>query len=423
MNLNLIFIYSFIFLLITVTMVKLYLSWRNIRHVRENINQVPPEFQDVVGHSDHLKAGKYTIAKSKLAIFSLLFSTFLTVMWLFLGGLQYLTEFSKSLGLTSIVEGVVLILIFSFLQSCLTLPISIYSTFKIEEDFGFNKMTPKLYVIDLIKGTLISLVIGVPLLFGILWTFESLGTYWWAYTWAFMVIFQIVMVWAYPKFISPLFNKFSPLDDQNLSYEIDKLCERSELEFNDYFVMDASKRSSHGNAYFTGFGKNKRIVFFDTLMNSLNHSEIIAVLAHELGHFKKKHIQKMILTSFLTLLIGFYILGLLSQSEFFYSTFDLERSNAIALLLFMLVAPYYTFVATPFSSWLSRKHEFEADEFAANKASAKNLIDALLKMYRDNSSTLTPDPLYSKFYFSHPPAKERVAFLKSFLDKSPASKS
>lgn len=407
------FLYSFIFFFSLVIILKLYLTKRNISFVRKNIRQVPAEFQDVIGQEDHLKAGQYTIEKNKFSQFSLIFSSALTIFWLALG-LRYLDEFKNILNLSELQSGVVLILTYSFIQSLLNIPFALYSTFVIEEKYGFNKTTPKLFVIDLLKGTLISIILGVPLLFAVLWIFQSLGAYWWFYTWLFIIIFQVIMVWAYPKFISPLFNKFTPLSDPELTREIDLLCERSELSFKDYFIMDASKRSAHGNAYFTGFGKNKRIVFFDTLIETLNNPEIIAVLAHELGHFKKKHIHQSILISFITLLIGFAILGSLSNSEFFYNSFGLEKSNSMALILFLMIIPYYTFFFTPLSSWFSRKNEFEADEFAATKADAKDLIHALLKMYKDNSSTLTPDPVYSKFYFSHPPAKERIAFLKRF---------
>ena len=407
-------LYSFLTFLVLVTLFKLYLSQRNISHIVKNLSQVPPEFQDVVGQEDHLKAGRYTIAKSKFGRISMLFSTLLSIYWLLLGGLSSLEAFTSNFQFNTLVSGVLLIISFSVIQSVLTLPFSIYSTFVLEEKFGFNKTTPKLFMLDLVKGSLISIVIGIPLLFGILWMFNTLGELWWLYTWLFLILFQIVMVWAYPKFISPLFNKFSPLADTELTAEIDKLCDRAELKFKDYFVMDASKRSSHGNAYFTGFGKNKRIVFFDTLIKTLNINETIAVLAHELGHFKKKHIHQSILISFVSMLIAFFLLGQLSSSEFFYHAFGVEGSNAIALLLFMLISPYYTFFLTPISSWFSRKNEFEADEFAAKTSNPNDLITALLKMYRDNSSTLTPDPLYSKFYFSHPPAKERIAFLKRF---------
>jgi STE24 endopeptidase len=227
--------------------------------------------------------------------------------------------------------------------------------------------------------------------------------------------FQFIMIWAYPKFIAPLFNKFSKLDDEDLTQEIDKLSKRCDINFKDYFVMNASLRSSHGNAYFTGFGKNKRIVFFDTLLKSLNVDEVVSVLAHELGHLKKKHIIKSIIMSSAFLFIGLFILGQLYNSPKLFEAFSLSTNEAyMALLLFVLIAPYYTFLLTPLMSWLSRKNEFEADEFAATHASAKKLITALLKMYKDNSSSLTPHPTYSKFYYSHPPAKERIDFLKKF---------
>jgi STE24 endopeptidase len=301
------------------------------------------------------------------------------------------------------------------INGLLSLPQSLYFTFVIEEKYGFNKTTAKTFVMDLLKGTMLVVLLGGPIVYAILIIMEKLGFWWWLYAFFFLAITQLLLVFIYPTFIAPLFNKFQELPEGLLRTKIMELLTRIGFQSSGIFVMDASKRSGHGNAYFTGFGKNKRIVFYDTLINSLEVEEVESVLAHELGHMKKKHILKAIIKGLVFSLIGFMILGFLKNVPgFFIGHGVLTITNASALILFTMVSGVYTFLITPINSWLSRKNEYEADEFAAIHASSKKLISALVKMYKDNASTLTPDPTYSKFYFSHPPAIERVAFLEKF---------
>lgn len=406
---------SFLFFFILTIIIKVTLLLLNIYHIKHNFGQVPTEFSEIISLEDHQKAQNYTVVKNKFSLVSIFFHGAILLVWLESGLLEGLYNTITQVSSSPVYQGVIYIFIFSLLNSILSLPESLYSTFVIEEKFGFNKTTKILFIKDLFKQFLISTIIGLPFLYFVIKILYELGNSWWLYTWFFILAFQFIIIWAYPKFIAPLFNKFSELEDKDLIKEVAELGERCELQFKDYFVMNASLRSSHGNAYFTGFGKNKRIVFFDTLLSSLAPDEVISVLAHELGHFKRKHILKSIIMSSIFLLIGLYILGQLSTSTEFFKAFGFQENEPyIALLLFSLIISYYTFLFTPISSWLSRKNEFEADEFAATHASAKKLITALLKMYKDNSSSLTPHPLYSKFYFSHPPAKERIEFLNKF---------
>jgi STE24 endopeptidase len=301
----------------------------------------------------------------------------------------------------------------TFISSLIDLPSSLYSTFVLEERFGFNKTTLKTFVVDMLKGTALGLVIGVPLILFVLWLMESAGSAWWIYAWVGLTAFSLLMTWAYPKFIAPLFNKFQPLEEGEVANRINALLERTGFNSKGVFVMDGSKRSAHGNAYFTGFGKNKRIVFFDTLLKHLTPTQIEAVLAHELGHFKRKHIVKGMVLSTLMTLVGFGVLAWLMQKPWFYSSLGVsEPSTYMALILFMIVSPVFTFFITPLMARFSRKHEFEADEFAAQQSSATELIAALVGLYKENASTLTPDPLHSAFYDSHPPAAIRIAHLQ-----------
>lgn len=406
---------SFLFFFTLTLAVKIILLVLNIYHIKANFGQVPAEFEQTINLEDHQKAQSYTAIKNKFALFNLLYHGGILLIWLKSGFLNELLSFVRSLSESPIYQGILYIFIFSFLNSVLSLPESLYNTFVIEEKFGFNKTTPLLFIKDLLKQFLVSLVIGLPFLYFILAILYQLGEMWWLYTWGFIMLFQFVIIWAYPKFIAPLFNKFTELKDKDLIKNVDHLSEKCDITFKEYYVMNASLRSSHGNAYFTGFGKNKRIVFFDTLLSSLKSEEVVSVLAHELGHFKHKHILKSILMNSIFLLLGLFVLGQLSHHPEFFKAFGFSSTEPyIALLLFTLISSYYTFLFTPISSWLSRKNEFEADEFAATHASAQRLISALLKMYKDNSSSLTPHPLYSKFYFSHPPAKERIDFLNKF---------
>jgi STE24 endopeptidase len=312
--------------------------------------------------------------------------------------------------------GVAVFLSFSVLSSLIDLPSDIYSTFRLEARFGFNRITPGLFVTDMLKGIVLSLVIGVPFIALVLWLMASAGEFWWVSVWAVLMGFSLLMIWVYPTFIAPLFNKFQPLDNEELKQRIEALLQGNGFTSQGIFVMDGSKRSGHGNAYFTGFGSNKRIVFFDTLLKGLNADEVIAVLAHEVGHFKCKHLQKrMILMSILSL-AGLAFLGWLMQQGWFYSGLGVSApSTYMALLLFTLALPVFTFLLQPIMAWFSRKHEFEADDFAAEQANPLTLIQALVKLYKENASTLTPDPLYSAFYDSHPPAPVRIAHLSSKL--------
>lgn len=397
-------------------LIESYLEKRNKINILANMNKVPSLFEEKITLEDHKKAANYSVTKINIGGFFNFISYIVLIAWTLLGGLDKLNNYVLTLGLSQIWSGVVFIILFSIINSLISLPQSIYSTFVIEERFGFNKTTPKTFVVDLIKGSVLGLIIGVPLLYAILLIMEKLGSAWWMYAWAFLSAFQLLLMWVYPTFIAPLFNKFTPLEDGEMKDKILGLLARTGFTSNGLFVMDASKRSGHGNAYFTGFGKNKRIVFFDTLINSLSADEVEAVLAHELGHFKKKHVLKMIIKAFILSFIGFYILGVLMTKQWFFAAHGVSgQQTYMALILFSMVSGIYTFFLTPVSSWSSRKQEFEADEFAANNSSAKELISALVKMYKDNASTLTPDPIYSAFYHSHPPALTRVEFLSKFI--------
>lgn len=414
MDYNNIFIISFYIFAVIGILIKLFLNNLNIRHIAAHENTVPKEFSDKISLDDHKKSAEYSIARLRFGSISSIISFLFLLVWLPLGGLKYIDQISRNFGYSEITTGLIFFGLFSLVGIFIDLPESIYKTFILEERFGFNKTTPKLFVKDLLKQLLLSIVIGAPLLFVLLTIMSKLGNNWWAYAWVFIVIFQFFIIWAYPKFIAPLFNKFSKMNDEDLKTEIDNLIGRCDLNFKEYYVMDASIRSSHGNAYFTGFGKNKRIVFFDTLLKSLNQKEVVAVLAHELGHLKHKHILKSLFWGIIFMGIGFYILGQLYKSPTFFTELaGVESSSYMGLILFTYVSSIFTFIFTPISSWLSRKNEYQADEFAANHASGQALIDALIGMYKDNSNTLTPSPTYSKFYYSHPPALERVKFIKT----------
>lgn len=408
----------FFILLIFKFLFENYLNTRNEKYVIAKMDKVPNEFIDKITLEEHQKAALYTKRKSKFGRLTNFFSLITLLIWLPLGALNALDNFVRSFSENEIYRGLILFGIFTIINLLIDLPSKIYSTFVIEEEFGFNKTTPKMFTVDTIKQLLIGVAIGGPFLYGLLLILDKLGAYWWFFAWTFLISFQFIMILLYPTFIAPIFNKFSKLEDDGLKKVIENLLTRVGFAHSGIFIMDASKRSSHGNAYFTGFGKTKRIVFFDNLINFLSPNQIEAVLAHELGHFKHKHIVKMLLVSTIGALISFYILGKCYQSQVFFNAhFIDQRSTYMALLLFSLVMPLYTFFITPVFSIFSRKHEYEADTFAATHSSAKELINALVSLYKENASSLTPDPFYSKFYFSHPPALERINFLKS-IDKN-----
>ncbi|MCW8826460.1 MAG: M48 family metallopeptidase [Gammaproteobacteria bacterium] len=402
----------FITLLTITTLTGLYLSFRQYRSVQQNRAAVPTEFADSISLEDHHKAADYTTAKLKLGAVESLYGVLWLLLWTFGGGLEWLDQQWYTLALSPIWQGVGVILSFMMALSIIALPFSLYSTFKLEQQFGFNQTTIKTFISDMIKQLLLSVAIGTPLLALIIWLMVESGPQWWLYVWATWFGFSLLMMWAYPAFIAPIFNKFSPLEDSELVERIKTLMDRCGFHSSGIFVMDGSKRSRHGNAYFSGLGRNKRIVFFDTLLNDLNGDEIEAVLAHELGHFHHKHIPKRLLQVALISLGALAILGWLSGETWFYSDLGISTpSSHQALILFMLVMPLVTFFIEPMMAAGSRKHEYEADSFAAEKSSADDLISALVKLYQENASTLTPDHIYSAFHDSHPPAPVRIAYL------------
>ena len=389
-----------------------WLSLRQIKYVQQHRDKVPEAFAEKISLADHQKAADYTIAKEKLGNINLLFSTVLLLVWTLGGGLEWVDQYVRSWELSPIYTGVLFILLITFISSILDLPLSLYSTFVLEEKFGFNRTTFKTWLSDMLKQTILGLLIGVPLIMVILWLMDSAGSYWWLYAWAVWMGFGFLMMWAYPAFIAPIFNKFTELDDESLKQRIECLMTRCGFISKGIKIMDGSRRSSHGNAYFTGLGNNKQIVFFDNLLNSLDEEEVEAVLAHELGHFKRKHILKRLITMTIMTLIGFAVLGWLMQQTWFYNGLGMSTPSIYAaLVLFSLSSPVFTFFLAPVSAMISRKHEFEADDFAAQQANAAKLTEALVKLYKDNANTLTPDPVHSAWYDSHPPAPVRIAHL------------
>ena len=392
--------------------IRLWLSHRQISHIKTHRATVPAAFAGKIDLDDHQKAADYTVTKTRFSRIPLFYDAGLLLIWTLGGGLQWLDQTASAFGFDPIVTGIIVMLAFMLIASLLELPFSIYSTFVIEERFGFNRTSVKTFIVDLFKGAAVSLILGVPLLWTVLWLMEQAGEFWWVYAWLVWTGFSLFVMWIYPTLIAPLFNKFEPLEEGATLDRIQQLLQRCGFSSNGIFVIDGSKRSSHGNAYFSGFGRNKRIVFFDTLLKMLNDDQLEAVLAHELGHFKKKHIIKGLLLSFATTLIALATLAWLMKNEWFYTALGINTpSTYMALLLFALVLPVFTFVLHPLLSLFSRKNEFEADAFAAEQTEADYLIQALVGLYKENASTLTPDPLYSAFYDSHPPAPVRIAHL------------
>ncbi len=414
MTFTLIFLLGLILSVVT----RYYLASRHMRHIAVHRDQVPAEFASKVTLTDHHKAADYTMTKLRLGLFEIALSVAILIGFTLLGGLQLLHDFTLDLLGPGVPQQIALLVSISLITGIIDLPFSWHRQFGIEEKFGFNRMTPALFFADMFKGILLGLAIGLPLLWVVLTLMTEAGQYWWVWTWFVWVGFNALLLWLFPAFIAPLFNKFKPLEDGPLKDRIEGLLKRCDFTSQGLFIMDGSKRSAHGNAYFTGMGKAKRIVFFDTLIERLNPQEIEAVLAHELGHFKRQHIRKRLIQSFALSFLVLALLGWISTKAWFYLSLgitpDLNGYNAgLALALFSLVFPVFGFFLTPINSMGSRKHEYEADTFAAEKSSANDLITALVKLYQDNAATLTPDPLYSKFYDSHPPAPLRIAHLQS----------
>jgi len=402
----------FIIMVLLSAAIHFWLALRQVSHVKQHRNKTPAAFAEKISLKEHQKAADYTIAKEKLSNIELLLGTALIFIWTLGGGLELLDQFIRSYELEPIYAGVAFILLMGFISSIIDTPIGLYNTFVLEEKFGFNRTTFKVWLIDLIKQSILGLVIGIPLIMVILWLMNSAGEYWWLYAWAVWMAFSFFMMWAYPAFIAPIFNKFTDLEEGELKQRIEQLMTRCGFISKGILVMDGSKRSSHGNAYFTGLGNNKQIVFFDNLLDSLDDEEVEAVLAHELGHFKKKHILKRLISMTLIMLASFAILGWLMQQDWFYHGLGMTTPSIYAaLVLFSIASPAFTFFLSPISALISRKHEFEADAYAAQQADAHKLIDALVKLYKENANTLTPDPLHSAYYDSHPPAPVRIAHL------------
>ncbi|MDP2793713.1 MAG: M48 family metallopeptidase [Sulfurisoma sp.] len=413
--------FSLIFLamLALTTALRAWLALRQLRHVRARREAVPAEFADRVTPDEHRKAADYTAAKTRLALVELGVDAALLLAFTFGGLLAAFDQFWRGVFDESsynpgYAHGLTLFASVGVAGFVVGLPFSLYRTFVLEDRFGFNKMTPALYVADLAKQLLLTVLIGAPLLLAVLWLMGAMGSLWWLTVWATWLGFNLLVLLLYPTFIAPLFNTFSPLAEGEMKSRIEALLARCGFASSGLFVMDGSKRSAHGNAYFTGFGRAKRIVFFDTLLDKLAPGEVEAVLAHELGHFKHRHVWKRIAVMSALSLAFLWLLGQLIDQPWFHAGLKVGAGGtAMALILFSLVLPVFTFPLAPLMSWLSRRHEFEADAYAARQASAFDLIAALVKLYRENAATLTPDPLHSLFYDSHPPASQRIAHLKS----------
>ena len=397
---------------------KLWLASRHIQHIQRHRDAVPEQFAAKIPLAAHQKAADYTIAKTRLKIALLVVNAVVLVGFTLLGGLQWLSELLTPAFGVGMVYQLALVAAVSIISSVIDLPLDYYKQFTLEERFGFNKMTPGLFFSDLIKHSLVGAAIGLPLLWVTLALMETAGNLWWLYAWLLWCGFQLFMIAFYQSLIAPLFNKFTPLEDESLRARIEGLMQRVGFASKGLFVMDGSRRSAHGNAYFSGFGAAKRIVFFDTLLSRLAPNEIEAVLAHELGHFKLNHVIKRLAVMFILSLGFLALLGWLKGQVWFYTGLGVTplmngSNDAMALILFMLTLPSFSFLFSPLMSITSRKNEFEADAFAAKHSNSGDLISALVKLYEDNASTLTPDPLHSAFYDSHPPASVRVQRLLS----------
>jgi STE24 endopeptidase len=393
---------------------RLWLAHRHIRHVQSHRARVPADFRGRISAAAHRKAADYTVAKTRFGRIAGVIDVVLLLAWTLGGGLELLDQAWRSAGFGELLTGTGFLVSVFLILGLLELPASLYQTFVLEARFGFNRTTPAVFVADLLKQALLLAVIGVPLAVAALWLMRAAGERWWLYLWLLWSGFTLFMIWAYPTVIAPLFNKFAPLRKRLLLKRIQRLLRRTGFESRGVFVMDGSRRSAHGNAYFTGFGRHKRIVFFDTLLKSLRATEIEAVLAHELGHFHHRHILKHIVLLFTLSLAGLALLGWLAGQAWFYTGLGMSTpSNHAALILFLMTAPVFSFFLQPLMAWGSRRHEYQADAFAARQADIAAMIRALVKLYRENASTLTPDPLYSAFYDSHPPASLRIAHLRA----------
>lgn len=394
-------------------LVRLWLASRQIRHVARHRDAVPEAFAQTISLTAHQKAADYTIAKLRFGLLEIAFGGAVLLAWTLLGGLHALNLILRGWLGEGMVQQLVLFVCFALVSGIIDLPFTLYQTFVIEERFGFNKMTAKLWLMDTAKMLALVAVLMLPLLWAVLWIMNAGGGLWWLYAWLVLVAYQLFVMWISPAYIMPLFNKFTPLADEVLKARVLALMQRCGFQAKGLFVMDGSRRSAHANAFFTGLGTSKRVVFFDTLLAQLSPAEMEAVLAHELGHFKHRHLVKRMVSGFVLSLLGLGLLGLLSTRAWFYSGLGVTPSltgpnDALALLLFMLAVPVFSFFVSPVFAQLSRRHEFQADAYAVAQTNGADLRAALLKLYEDNASTLTPDPVFAGFYYSHPPASERL---------------
>ena len=408
----------FVAALVLTTLAKLWLARRHLAHIATYRAEVPAAFRTRIDLAAHQKAADYTSAKTRLSMLDGVFEAIVLLAFTLGGGIGWLAgEWEHAVG-APILQGIALFASVLLISALLEMPFSVYQTFVIEARFGFNKMTPALFAVDEIKKLMLGAAFGLPLLYGVLWLMGRMGASWWLYVWAVWVGFVLLLQFLYPAFIAPLFNKFQPMQDEALKARIEALLARCGFTARGLFVMDGSRRSAHGNAYFTGFGKTKRIVFFDTLLERLSGSEIEAVLAHELGHFKHRHVAKRLVATFAVSLAFLWLLEQLMHSAWFFQGLGVAMpqgglSTAVALLLLFMVTPVFSFLLHPLTSYFSRRHEFEADRYAAGQTASADLVCALVKLYQDNAATLTPDPLYSTFYDSHPPAAVRIGRLQT----------
>jgi STE24 endopeptidase len=400
--------------LLASVLTRLWLASRQMRHVAQHRSAVPQQFAERISLSAHQRAADYTLARVRLGMIDVLVGAAVLLGFTLLGGIEWLSDLWRAwLPTHPFWRQVLLVASVAALASIIELPISWYRQFVLEKRFGFSRMTQRLFFTDLLRGLAVSIALGAPLLIAVLWLMQRAGQQWWLWTWAVWVVFNLAVLVLYPTVIAPLFNRFVPMDPGPMRDRVEQLLARCGFKSRGLFVMDGSRRSAHGNAYFTGLGRAKRIVFFDTLLNRLSVDEVEAVLAHELGHFTHRHIIKRMVASFAISLAGLWLLGWLSRQPWFYQGLGAtpgpgDVPGGHALLLFFLALPVFTFMLGPLGSWLSRKQEFEADTFAAHQSSAEHLSRALVKLYEDNASTLTPDPLHSAFYDSHPPAAIRL---------------
>ena len=411
----------FVFFLLAGLFAQLWLNTRQVRHVAHHRAAVPAPFAGRGTLQAHQKAADYTLAKLRFGLVETLLGTAVLVAWTLLGGLDLLNQLLQMLlsGWSGLSRQIALVAAFALISALIGLPASLYQTFVLEQRYGFNRTPFALWVSDQLKGALLGAGLGLPLLALVLWLMNAAGSAWWLWTWLVWMTFNLVLLVVYPTFIAPLFNRFQPLDDESLRARVTALMARCGFKASGFYVMDGSRRSAHANAYFTGFGAARRVVFFDTLLQQLSPAEVDAVLAHELGHFRRRHIPQRIAAAFVSSLLGLALLGWLSTQVWFYTGLGVTPNlngtpnDALALLLFLMAAPVFTFFVSPIFSALSRRHEFEADAFAVTHTSGADLGSALLKLYQDNASTLTPDPWYVRFYYSHPPAAERLARLRA----------